>query len=113
TKVIGFFAYRSRQKVVCTDGHACLIAGSEEAMNAYLSEMFAQSADQFTTRKIRFGEILRGLGLGGAYAFDEIAYARFLLLARTSGLPVADADFESARAKDRRFFTVQVLPTLC
>ena len=69
----------------------------------------ARIADKITIRKTRFGEIVQGMMAGGAYGFDEEAYLRFLPLARSLGMPVADADFESARREGERFFTVRLL----
>jgi len=102
SKVIGYFAYSSPQAVVCS-GKACIISGSEEAMRQYLLQM--GSAAKHTVRKTRFGEIMRGLSLGAAYAFDEESYGRFLPLGRAAGLALAAANF--SRHKER-FFTVQV-----
>jgi len=72
-------------------------------MRRYLSEMGARGTH--TISKTRFGQIMQGLSLGAAYAFDEDSYGRFLPLGRAAGLALADADF--GRHKER-FFTVQV-----
>jgi len=72
--VVGYFAYFSPMRVVCTD----------------------------------FGEIMQGLELGAAYAFDKESYARFYPLALEAGLPVAAADFEAQRLKGGGFFTVRL-----
>jgi len=104
-KVIGYFAYSSPQAVVCS-GKACVISGSEAALAQYLGELGA--GGKHTIRKTRFGEIMRGLSLGAAYAFDEEAYGRFLPLGRAVGLALADADFSRHK---QRFFTVQVKPS--
>ena len=108
TKVIGYFAYASPMQVVCT-GKACVIAGSEQSMKDYLQEIDPEGAKRRTIRKTRFGEILQGMRLGGAYAFDEESYARFYPLARTEGLNVAEADFKAAHQSGDRFFTVQLI----
>lgn len=75
-------------------------------MRRYLVEMDA--GGKHTIRKTRFGEIMQGLSLGAAYAFDEESYGRFLPLGRAAGLALADADF--GRHKER-FFTVQIKPS--
>ncbi len=103
-KVIGYFAYASPQAVVCS-GKACVIAGSEASLRRYISERGA--GGKRTVRKTRFGEIMRGLRLGAAYAFDEESYGRFLPLGREAGLQLADGDFNK---HEGRFFTVQVKP---
>jgi hypothetical protein len=75
-------------------------------MRKYLSQM--GSTAKHTVRKTRFGEIMRGLSLGAAYAFDEESYGRFLPLGRAAGLALATANF--SRHKER-FFTVQIKPS--
>jgi len=108
SKVIGYFAYVSPAEVVCT-GDACVISGSESAMRDYLIELNPDGEGMHTIRKTRFGEIMFGIRSGAAYAFDEEAYSRFYPLAREAGLHVAEADFETARSRGDRFFTVRVL----
>ena len=73
----------------------------------YVLELRPQGASGHTVRKTRFGEILRGLGLGAAYAFDEESYGRFLPLGREEGLALAEADFGK---HEQRFFTVELKP---
>jgi len=109
TRVIGYFAYLSPDRVVCTDVDACVVAGSSTAMEEYLAEGNPHDAATATVRKTRFGEILRGLELGAAYAFDRESYARFYPLALEAGLPVEAADFERHREEGRRFFTVRLV----
>ena len=106
TKVIGCFAYSSSKAVVCS-GKACVVSGSEVAMRNYISELNPQGAASHTVRKTRFGEIMQGLRLGAAYAFDEESYGRFLPLGRAEGLALEEADFNHG---EHRFFTVQVKP---
>ena len=84
TKVIGYFCYTSSGSVIC-DGDACIIAGSEELMQFYLSKM-PRSSGKDIIEKTKFGEIISGLKQGGAYAFDKDAYKRFLHLARINKL---------------------------
>ena len=108
TKVIGFFAYASANEVVCTDRAACVITGSQKSMEEYIKELDPQDSKKRTIKKTRFGEIMRGLQLGAAYAFDEDAYTRFYPLAREVGLDVQPADFEKKKLEGLRFFIVQI-----
>ena len=105
TRVIGYFASLSPTDVVCADTDACVVAGSSEAMAQYLGEV-APGAANATVRKTRFVDILRGLELGAAYAFDKESYSRFYPLAQEAGLAVRPADFDSQHG--RRFFTVRL-----
>lgn len=107
SKVIGYFSYSSPTEIVCT-GNACVIAGSNKSMRSYLDEIDPIGQKERTIKKTRFGEILRGLKLGAAYAFDEESYGRFYPLALQEGLPVEEADFEKQRSQNTRFFTVQL-----
>jgi len=109
--VIGYFAQFGPMDVACTDGDACVIGGSREAMEHYLLEADPQRAAGAVIRKTRFKEIRQGLELGGAYAFDERSYEEFYPLARKIGLPVEEADFEAARERGARFFTVRLVET--
>ena len=109
TKVIGYFAYASATEVVCT-GEACVISASEQVMKDYVKEIDPGGRKRRTIRKTRFGEILRGLHLGAAYAFDEASYKTFFPLARQEGLDVAEADFQEKKTEGFRFFTVQLKP---
>jgi hypothetical protein len=95
--------------VACTDGDACVIAGSRETMEHYLADADPLRASGAVIRKTRFKEIRQGLELGGAYAFDEQSYEQFYPLARKIGLAVEEADFETARERGDRFFTVRLL----
>lgn len=108
TKVVGYFGYWSATQVVCTDVDACVVAGSSDAMEEYVAEMDPLRAATASVKKTRFGEILRGLELGGTYAFDEESYARFYPLALDAGLPVAAPDFEGRRNQGERFFTIRL-----
>ena len=56
------------------DGDACIIAGSEELMKAYLEELSTPSVNKDITRKTRFGEIIDGIAQDGIYAFDSESY---------------------------------------
>ena len=105
TRVIGYVAFFSATDLLCTDTEACVVSGSSEAMDQYLAELGRRTAD-VSVRKTRFVDILNGLQLGGAYAFDSGSYGRFYPLAREAGLDVRPADFDSQHG--RRFFTVRL-----
>ena len=46
-------------------------------MRDYIKESMPDSWQRNVIKKIRFGEVLHGMVLGGAYAFDEEAYDRY------------------------------------
>jgi hypothetical protein len=73
-------------QAVSTDVDACVIAGSLCAIEEYVAEVYGAAASRVTIKKTRFGEILQGLELGAAYAFDKESYARFYPLALEAGL---------------------------
>lgn len=105
-KVIGYFAYVSPSEVVC-DGEACIIAGSDVDLRTYISELGPGEGINHTLKKTRFGEIMRGMRLGAAYAFDETAYNRFYPLAKREGFDLGPEDF-SPTATGRHFVRVQL-----
>lgn len=107
TKVIGYFAFASSSEVFC-DGDACIIAGSDADLKRYLSALGADEADKYTLKKTRFGELMRAMSLGAAYAFDEIAYNRFLPLANGEGLALGQENFSAPSPTGRHFVRVQV-----
>jgi len=106
-QVIGYFAYDSPTKVICT-GEACVIAGSRQATEEYLLEIDPARGKFRTIKKTTFDEIKRGLLLGAAYAFDKGAYRRFYPLAKHEGLGVMDADFEKHQVEGLRFLIIQL-----
>lgn len=106
TKVIGYYAYLTKDKVICTDNQACLIAGSEANMKKFIECMAPGDAKKCIIRKTRFVDIKKGLYLGASYAFDKESYPRFYPLALKEGFNVQQADFESEESRD--FFTVQI-----
>lgn len=76
-------------------------------MRQYLAELHPEGVAGYAVRKTRLGEIMRGLRLGAAYAFDAQSYGRFLPLGRAEGLDLAPADFSK---HPQRFVTVAVKP---
>lgn len=108
SKVIGYFAYASSTAVLCT-GEACVISGSEAAMKEYISEIDSGGRKFRNIKKTRFGEIVKGLQLGAAYAFDEEAYARFFPLAKQEGISVAEVDFKKKQEEGQRFLIIQLM----
>jgi len=84
TKVIGYFSYTDNNQVCC-DGDACIIAGSNDKMKMYLKRLPNTLGHDYI-KKTRFGEIVKGLRSGGAYAFDEEVYERFYQLAQNDGI---------------------------
>lgn len=107
-KVVGYFAYLTRMQVVCTGGDACVVSGSSSAMEAYLAELHPAGASKATVKKTRFGDMVQGLRLGAAYAFDKESYSRFYPLAISAGLPVEKADFDDPSRHTTRFLTLRL-----
>ncbi len=107
TRVIGYFAYTPPMHAVC-DGDACVIAGSAAKMKQYIEAVVSGSLEETRIKKTRFGEILKGLELGGAYAFDEEAYNRFHPLANKAGLPMMPQDFSDPFPTGMHFVRIQL-----
>ncbi|MBI4190953.1 MAG: hypothetical protein HY525_10500 [Betaproteobacteria bacterium] len=107
TKIIGYFAYATLSEVFC-DGDACIIAGSEADLKRHLQALGDDAGKQYTVKKTRFSEVMRGMSLGAAYAFDETAYNRFYPPANAEGLDVGAEDFSGPSPTGRHFVRVQV-----
>jgi hypothetical protein len=84
-KIVGYFSYFGESNVFCDDD-ACVIAGTEKLMRSYIKAMIFDHKEQDVVKKTRFGEIIRGLEKGGAYAFDKESYDKFFILAVGYGL---------------------------
>jgi len=102
--VIGYFAVHPPQNVLC-DGDACIIAGSQSALNKYIKSL-SDSGVEFQKRKTRLSEILDGLFRGGAYAFDQESYKLFYPLANKHGYHLTDEIF-TATETGRHFVIVK------
>jgi len=98
-KVIGYFSYTNSGEVFC-DGDACVIAGSEELMKSYLSKKPSDKNNDLI-KNTRFGEIINGMNKGGAYAFDEEAFARFLSVAKLNKIPGLPEDGSVPSGQER------------
>jgi hypothetical protein len=83
-KIVGYFSYTDTGQVFC-DGDACIIAGSRAKMQSYLEQM-PNGDSRDLIKKTRFGEVIEGLRQGGAYAFDEKAYAIFSECAKNNNM---------------------------
>lgn len=89
-KTIGYFAIHLPHDILC-DGEACIIAGTQSALNKYIQSL-AEGAN-FQKRKTNLREILEGMSRGGVYAFDEASYKLFYPLANKHGLNLKREDF--------------------
>jgi hypothetical protein len=89
--VIGYFAVHPPQNVLC-DGDACIIAGTQSALNRYIKSL-SENEVIFEKRKTRLKEILEGMSMGGSYAFDEASYKRFYPLANRRGFNLGREEF--------------------
>ncbi|MBW2599342.1 MAG: hypothetical protein JRC60_04480 [Deltaproteobacteria bacterium] len=92
-KVVGYFAIQVGTPNIVCDGDACVIAGSQKALNRYIKKMIGQNISDYQIRKTRYGEILQGMRMGGVYTFDSKAYKNFLPLAKADGMPLAEFQF--------------------
>jgi hypothetical protein len=106
TKVIGYFAYVPPMNAFC-DGDACIVAGSETALRDYIAALNPDDVNKNRVKKTRFGEIMRGIGLGAAYAFDADAYNRFFPLAQEEGLNVGPEDFSQPSPTGMHFVRIE------
>jgi hypothetical protein len=93
--LIGYYAQVSRLAGMC-NGDALVVMGAKAKLRAQVARQTSGSAAQCVLKKAWFDEILAGLRLGAAYAFDEEAYNRFYPLGQQAGLTVGPEDFSSS-----------------
>lgn len=107
-KIVGYFSYTDTGEVFC-DGDACIIAGSEAKMQSYLEQM-PKGDGRDIIKKTRFGEVIEGLRQGGAYAFDEKAYAIFAEYAKQNNMMSPSwQDQITDSPEEMRFIRIQAL----
>ena len=82
SKVVGYVAYTSKGMLCVGENHACLVAGSVDA----LRNRFEVKNERIA--KARFDEIMFGIKHGGPYAFDQLAYRRFYALVQKAKIPL-------------------------
>ncbi len=93
-KVVGYFAIRTGTMNIVCDGDACVIAGSQKALNSYIGKLMGDNPVDYSIKKTRYGEIFQGMRMGGVYTFDNKAYNKFLPLAKADGMPFAEFKIE-------------------
>jgi hypothetical protein len=92
--LIGYIAQTSPSTLLC-DGNACIVMGSRFKLKAHLAGNAQTSAVDYTLKKAWSDDILAGLRMGAAYAFDEEAYRLFYPLAQRAGLGLGPEDFSA------------------
>jgi len=89
-KVLGYVAQRQGKPEMVCEGDSCVVAGSGRKMNEYIKAFSNSPSTGYQVSKARYGDVMKGLKLGGAYSFDEESYARFYTLAREDGMKLVD-----------------------
>jgi hypothetical protein len=105
-KIIGYFAVHSSQEILC-DGYKCIIAGSQSALHKYIKSSHG-TGSEYQIRKTRLGEILEGISLGGAYAFDKESYSVFYPLANQHGFNLKNEAFPLTES-GKHFVVVKII----
>ncbi len=106
--VVGYYAIHPPQDILC-DGDACIVAGTQSALNNYIKSI-AEPNIEFDKRKTSLSEILEGMAIGGAYAFDEKAYKIFYPLANKYGFNLKPEQFPPTET-GRHFVVVRQIFT--
>ena len=106
TKVIGFISYIEKTDPLCS-GDACIIAGSERSMRTYILRNNSDVADRYKVTKARYGDIIAGLQLGGAYAFDKESYKKFQPIAIQEGCDLSNLNFDEKSIQEGKFLVIR------
>ena len=110
--LIGYIAQVSRYEVLC-DGAAFFVIGARPRLKAHLASNAPVLAGGYALKKAWFDDILAGLRMGGAYAFDEEAYNRFYPLAQRAGLRVGAEDFSAPPPPGLRRSAIHLVRVQC
>ena len=92
-KVVGYFAIRRGSSNLLCDGEACVIAGSQQLMTRYIVKLAGDTLSNYQVKKTRYGEIMKGMQMGGIYSFDQKAFNKFLPLLKAEGKSIAEIKF--------------------
>jgi len=97
--LIGYIAQTSPYSLIC-DGDACMVIGSRRKFKEHIANNSQSSGTSYSLKKAWFNDILAGMQMGAAYAFDEEAYHLFYPLAKRAGLAVTEEDFSEPPPSD-------------
>lgn len=97
--LIGYIAQASPYDVLC-DRDACVVMGSRLEFKSHMANNPQIRNTDYVLKKAWFEDILAGLRMGAAYAFDEEAYRLFYPLAQRAGLAVGPEDFSAPPPPD-------------
>ncbi len=104
-KVIGYIACYSRTKVLFV-GDACLVMGSENQFQNYISKNVPEHKTKLSLKKIRFGDITRFIEHGEKIVFDEESFRRFYPLGKNLGFELDESSLNSKESIDLKFYLV-------
>ena len=107
-QVVGFFA-SDGTNALC-DGDACVITGTAAALRRALQQRVPEGSSAMRIRATTFAEIWQGMQWGGAYAFDEQAYAVFRPLALRAGARLGPERFSPYDPAGLHLVRIQLTP---
>ena len=90
SKVLGFVASIPGTINMFCDGDSCIVAGSETQMQNYIAVMNSNHKAKYRIIKVRYGQVVQAMKLGGAYSFDREAFSRLAPLAQQDGIDLVD-----------------------
>lgn len=94
-KIIGYVAIRKGTPSMLCDDTACIIGGIKRDIERYITANAGQNPEDYIIKKTTFGEIVRGLKMGGVYALDQGAFDNYLPVAKACGMPLAEFKIEN------------------
>ena len=86
SKVVGYYAIRRGTPSILCDEDACVIGGNRKDVEYYITVLSDGFLEDYDIKKTTFGEIYKGMRMGGVYALDEKAYSVYLPLAKVKGM---------------------------
>jgi hypothetical protein len=93
-KIIGYYAILRGTPYILCDEDACVIGFKKEDLIKYITTLGTRPVEEYIIKKTTFGEVHKGMMMGGVYALDEEAYKVFLPLAKSKGMNLAEFKIE-------------------
>ncbi len=94
-KIVGHFAIRrGGTSFVLCDEDACVIGSTRKDIEKYITTLGHGEPADYIIKQTTFGEIYKGMMMGGVYALDEKSYKVYLPLAQARGMNLTEFKIE-------------------
>ncbi|MFT5085375.1 MAG: hypothetical protein ACI9Y1_003434 [Lentisphaeria bacterium] len=104
-KTVGYVAVHPSMTMYCED-ESCIVVSTQSALNKLLKSAF-DDVSVFEKRKAKFHEVIEGMEMGGAYAFDKQSCKIFKHIAKTQNVTLVE-NIKSSSNEGREFAHISI-----